>query len=100
MVWSGLKTNAEEMKTSLVSVFPKKEKKWTRPDLGTLTIDAQGGVPMDEGMAEDRSPSVSEDYVIHIKKLNRTGMDRMGLRSEAMSWARRNRDVGESEMSC
>ena len=38
--------------------------------------------------------------VIHVKKLNQTGMDRMGLRSEAMSWARRNRDVGESEMSC
>ena len=34
------------------------------------------------------------------KKLKRTGMDRVGLRSEAMSWARRNRDVGESEMSC
>ena len=40
MVWSGLKTNAEEMKTSLVLVFPKKKKQldWTGPGNTTINL--------------------------------------------------------------
>ena len=63
---------------------------------------AKGGGKEGQGLrSRDRKGRAGDlKSVIHVKKLNQTGMDRMGLRSEAMSWARRNRDVGESEMSC